>query len=427
MMNRTYKDGAGKGDQGSALIVVMWIALGLVSIALYFCNSMLFEYRAADNASAGQSAQHAIEGARRYVGFVLENNLDPGYMPALEDYEEDWAAVGDATFWLIGRGDEFSSESDEPVYGLIDEASKLNLNTATFDMLVELPYMPLEFAAAIVDWRDEDTDVNANGGAEAADYLLLDPAYNCKDAAFESVEELRLVYGADWEIIYGEDMNRNGILDPNEDDGDESLPDDNQNGRLDFGLIEYLTVFSREPNKQADGSDRDDVSGRGNSYDSLIEYYLDNSGNMTPEEFADIEDTITVSEEEYFYGLVNINTAPAEVLACLPGIGVEFAEQIVANRVGRTIDELGSILWVLEVLDEQNARQAGPYITTRSYRFTADIAAVGQEGRGFRRSTIVFDAAESPIVVYRKDTTRGGWPLGELVRSDLESGEVERF
>lgn len=39
----------------------------------------------------------------------------------------------------------------------------------------------------------------------------------------------------------------NGILDPNEDDGDDSLPEDNRNGVLD-GLLEYVTVYSKEPN-----------------------------------------------------------------------------------------------------------------------------------------------------------------------------------
>jgi hypothetical protein len=31
------------------LIIVLWIAFGLVSLALYFANSMNFELRASDN------------------------------------------------------------------------------------------------------------------------------------------------------------------------------------------------------------------------------------------------------------------------------------------------------------------------------------------------------------------------------------------
>jgi hypothetical protein len=47
------------------------------------------------------------------------------------------------------------------------------------------------------------------------------------------VDEVRLVYGATLEILYGEDVNRNGILDPNENDGDVTLPLDNADGRID--------------------------------------------------------------------------------------------------------------------------------------------------------------------------------------------------
>ena len=36
-------------QRGSVLVIVMWIAFGLVSLALYFANSMNFELRASDN------------------------------------------------------------------------------------------------------------------------------------------------------------------------------------------------------------------------------------------------------------------------------------------------------------------------------------------------------------------------------------------
>src|ERR1043166_6895475 len=50
------------------------------------------------------------------------------------------------------------------------------------------------------------------------------------------------------DILYGEDANLNGLLDPNENDGPQTLPDDNRDGRLDHGIFEYLTVYSRQPN-----------------------------------------------------------------------------------------------------------------------------------------------------------------------------------
>ncbi len=107
--------------------------------------------------------------------------------------------------------------------------------------------MTEEFAAAIVDWRDADDDVTA-GGAESQIYAQKSPAYAAKNAAFESIEELALVNGATREILYGEDANLNGVLDPNEDDGEKTLPADNADGKLDAGMLAYVTVFSRESN-----------------------------------------------------------------------------------------------------------------------------------------------------------------------------------
>src|SRR5207248_4663525 len=143
----------------------MWVAFGLVSIALYFAQSMIFELRASDNRVAELESQQAIEGAARYVTYILANSQQPGAMPDLQSYQHDAVPVGDATFWFIGRSDQ-QVLTDEPYFSLVDEASKLNLNTATVDMLQKLPRMTPELAAAIVDWRDSDDNVTPSG-AEA--------------------------------------------------------------------------------------------------------------------------------------------------------------------------------------------------------------------------------------------------------------------
>ncbi len=347
-------------NSGVVLIVVMWIALGLTSVALYFGNSMLLENRASDYEVAGRQAAQAIEGARRYAAFVLDNLEEPGLVPDTETYEAEQVEVGEGAFWLVGRAYDESASSEQPVFGFIDEASKLNINTATLEMLQSLPDMPLDFAAAIIDWRDADGDPSPEG-AESANYALLDPPYNSKDSDFETVEELRLVLGADDELLYGEDANRNGVLDPNENDGDASYPDDNQDGRLDYGLIEYLTVYTD--------------------------------------------------------GRINPISAPVEVLACLPGIDESMAYDLVAYRSGLTLEELYGLDWIDEAVDGGVPVGALNLMTAESVIFTADIAAVGRYGRGFRRDVFVFDTTgDEARVVFRRDLTRLGWPLGREVR-----------
>jgi type II secretory pathway component PulK len=381
------------GRRGSVLIIVLWVAFGLVSLALYFAHSMTFELEAADNRVADLEAEQAVEGAARYVSNILASVQTPGTLPELDAYAREAVPVGDAYFWFIGRDSQETSPT-QPYYGLVDEASKLNLNTASLEMLEALPYMTPEFAAAIVDWRDTDSEVTL-GGAEDETYQRLTPARRCKNAPFESVDELRLVYGADLDLLYGEDANLNGVLDPNEDDGDLSPPNDNRNGRLERGLLDYVTVYSHQPGTAA----TDSGTGTGDA--------------ATPAQAA-------------ADGLINVNTASEEVLACVPGIGPDQAPAVVAYRLTNP-DNLTSLDWISQVLEEESVSQARTNLTVSSYQFTADIAAVGHFGRGYRRVRFVFDTSEgSPKIIYRQDLGSLGWAPGREAREFLRLAKENR-
>jgi general secretion pathway protein K len=95
------------------------------------------------------------------------------------------------------------------LYGLMDEQSKINVNTACEDNLRNLFLFlgidegkALSLAGSIIDWRDAD-DVTASSergllyGAESRYYNGLNPPYACKNAAFDSIHELLLVKGMD--------------------------------------------------------------------------------------------------------------------------------------------------------------------------------------------------------------------------------------
>ncbi len=468
-----------RGRGGFVLIIVLWVALGLVSITLYFAHAMSLELRAADNRVSGLAADEAIEGGAQYVSYVLANTIsgsetsggvisggsglggssltgstttsssggstDDTYarLPALDTYRHEAVPVGDSYFWLIGRGDR-QGNVNQPLFGLVDESSKLNLNTATPAMLEALPRMTADFAAAIADWRDSNSEVSANG-AENETYARLNPAYTCKNAPFETVEELRLVFGATTDILYGEDINLNGTLDLNENDGSISMPNDDRDGVLDPGLLEYVTVFSREPNTRSDGSARVNVNGGnpqqlasvlqekvgtdvanqvlarlgppGGNFGSLLEFYM--RSGMSADDFAKVEVDLSVTNGPYLEGLVNVNTASEAVLACLPGIGPDKAPDLVNYRQSNP-DKLNSVAWLKEVLDEAACVQAGPFLTTHTYQFSADIAAVGPFGRGYRRTLFVFDTSSgTPRIIYRRDLTHLGWALGPQVRQQL--------
>jgi DNA uptake protein ComE-like DNA-binding protein len=444
----------GLREGASVLVIVLWISIGLVSIALYFANSMNYELTAADNRVSGLTADQAIEGAARYVGYALSQYATNGAVPDNTQFKCAAVPVGDAKFWIIGR-DPSGDNSTEPYFSLIDEGSKLNLNTANTNTLSYLPNMTMDFAQAIMDWR-------GTNGVVSLDYSSL--GYLPKNAPFETVDELRLVYGATVNLLAGDDLNRNGVLDANE-------KDTSGTGQINYGLLEYTTVWTREPNFHSDGTTltnvntanvsqltalfRDDNVSSPDTRANAIYTYTHPGGRTTPpaqvktfhgifdfacvcrqsgmsdNDFASVFNDVTTSTNTYFRGRVNVNTANADVLTALfEGLNngneqtAEGDAQTLINYREQNPDNLGSIAWVYDALGSGNATltalRGGDYITTHSFQFTADIAAVGPFERGYRRVKFIFDVSDgTPKILYRQDLSRLGWALGEKARENL--------
>ena len=429
--------------QGSVLILVLWIVFGLVTVTLYFSHSMFFEYLAAENRMTSVQADRAMDGVARYLKVALTNQIDTLDPISEINQRTQPYLVGDAMVWLIGRDTEGGNPTT-PVFGIIDESAKLNINSATLEMLQALPNMPIELAGAIVDWRDEDEDISESG-AESETYLLREPSYNAKNAPFESVEELFLLAGATVELLVGEDTNRNGVLDPFENDGSLTPPNDDQDGVLDYGLLEYLTVYGQRPQFDAElnpmidlnNSDAEDLrtffeeefgTDRANAvlensgqsqYQSLLDFYQ--RSGLTAEEFDSISKKIIVVSNDLPIeaGLINVNTAPAAVLACIPGMDITIAEQLVSDRSSLQRAD-GALAWVVDVLDGEVLVEAAPYMTGSTAQYVADMVGIGARGRGFRRTQYTIDRSEGVSkIIFRKDLAHLGWALGELQPEDL--------
>jgi len=167
----------------------------------------------------------------------------------------------------------FSIVADDPTdaeefvrFGITDESSKLNLNTATEAQLLVLvtaavdgdeEIIPQNIVDAILDWRDPDANARGEAGdTEGVYYHNLPKPYRVKNGPFDTVEELLLVKGVTGRILYGEDYNRTGIIEPNEKDGDATFPPDNEDDILNRGLYPYLTVRSYESNTANDNRPR---------------------------------------------------------------------------------------------------------------------------------------------------------------------------
>ncbi len=439
-------------EEGMVLFIVMGMMIGLVAVVLAFSESMRMEYRASVNSSENAEAAQVVNGVGRYLTYVLSNSTTPGTMP-LPDSESAHAAtpvttastgdtfkaeevsVGSAYYWVIGRADGTLQEATIPAFGLVDEASKLNLNTATLEMLQMLPNMTPELAQSIIDWRSDPSN------AQMDVYATLKPPYQCKHAPFETVEELRLVYGATWDLLYGSDTNLNGILDPDE-------REKQGTGTPVRGLLDCVTVYSKQSNQQPNGQRRIDVrvpiqtnsrlssllqrtcgDARASEIEnelrdgpvltSVLQFYI--VGKVATQEAAQMEDSLTADSGQFAAGKVNVNTALREVLICLPGIGDKYADALIATRQGKAQSDLKTVAWVSEILDNASAVEAGPYITARSYQYSADVVGVGSGGHAFNRSLMVFDTSgATPAIKYVCDHTYLGWPLGVEIRETLD-------
>jgi type II secretory pathway component PulK len=427
---------------GTVLIITIWIVTVLASLIIVFSHYIRVEAMAASNRISLVHTETAANSAIQFIFSMLNADQESDITYGDNPYEA--MRVGEGYFWVLRPN---LSDDRKYDFGPGVESGKVNLNSASLETLLKLPSMTAELASSIIDWRDSNQEITA-GGAESEYYLLLSDPYQCKNASLETIEEVLLIKGADQQILYGEDTNRNGILDTNENDAEQSLPSDNANGRLDAGFLNYVTINSYELNTDADGNPRINVNDgrsqtqlaallqqtagsdytrymsnirRRRNYRNLLEVYY--VSQIPYDIFNKIIDKLTTSNQEKTAGLININSASEEVLLCLPGLEQSDVDAMIKHRTSLSAAE-ESILWVTKVLSQEKAAGIGSYITTRSLQYSADIIAASTDGRAFRRYYVVIDMAEgSPKVIYRQPLHSLGWPLDPAIIRQLREGK----
>lgn len=442
-----------RGRRGFVLVAVLILILLLSMIA----TSLLFQFKAEDAAAAASggteqawaTALSGIDEAIRVASLIRPGTLEWRDNPrAFRDHlvYEDGA---DRWYFTV-----FSEAGEEALgeirYGLSDEASRLNVNTTPALELAGLPQMTIALAQALNDFIDPD-DVPMTDGAEQEYYGTLPQPYAAANRPLESIDQLLLVRGFTAGLLYGEDWNRNGHLDSNENDGDKNRPSDNQDSRLQLGLRENLTVTSYDPN--TDSTDRPRVNLNTSQLDptlmadlpagfsnylgvmrtaskhleyasDLLEATLtvgDGSGDgasiasgVGKAELALVLDRFTGNPRESIQGMVNINTASAIVLACLPGLDISVAESIVSTRRALAPEKRASVAWLYQegVLDASKFKQVAPRLTARSLQFQFQVLGYGIPSGRFRRLEVIIDTAgATPRVRYLRDLTRLGLPF----------------
>ena len=99
--------------------------------ALFRALHAIWNCEAADNQVASIEADQAIEGGALMSATLWRIWANPNMLPPTNNYQVADVKVGEGMFWLIGRDtndSEVSHSATEPSFGLVDEASKVNLN-----------------------------------------------------------------------------------------------------------------------------------------------------------------------------------------------------------------------------------------------------------------------------------------------------------
>lgn len=248
-----------KRKKGLVIIAVLWTAVLLTVMAAVLGRKSRLDMKVCLARMEAVRCKWAARAGIEKAMAVLKEDATENQTDSLQDLwsnnDEDFNNVSLNRCW-------FSVQ-------VIDEASKLNINTATKDQLLGLPYMVEEIADAIIDWRDTD-DTPSGLGVESGYYESLPYGYMARNGPFKTIRELLLVKDVTEELFYGEDTNLNGRLDYNENDGDLSPPADNANGVLDLGWAAYLTCYSSGGGTQSNSGQTTGTSGQtsGNSNQS---------------------------------------------------------------------------------------------------------------------------------------------------------------
>jgi type II secretory pathway component PulK len=359
-----------------ATVLVLW-TVAVASMVLVTLQASAWRQAAAGREAVARirakwAARAGVEAA---IAVLAADTLNPDTSNAYST-ASDLAHVSAGDLMLASYA-VWHSDQGGDLDGPADAHAKLNINLLTRDDLLTFLDMTEDVADSILDWIDADDDTRELG-AEASYYLKSKGfRYQPRNAPMRSIQELELVAGVDARLVRGEDWNLNGILDPNEDDGDLSWPPDNADGKLDAGWSAYFTAASVDGGlsptglarldlreapendiQQRLGLDRDQtkavIAYAAVPAAKLEDFLLTSLANLarasgagspatqaaplSRDQLADMFAQATLRDSTAgppAGGKLNLNTAPAETLEHLAGIDPAIADSIILERESR--------------------------------------------------------------------------------------------
>jgi len=173
-------------SQGVALLLVLWLLVLLTGVISVFAVTARTEAIQGNYLDRSTTARYAAEAGVEIAALRMGSN-------------------DDATRWVPdGRRYAFRFERAAVQVRVVDESGKLDLNIAGPDLISGLllavgvdQQRAQTLTGAILDWRDQDDLLAAQGGAEDPEYETAGLPYGAKDRPFDTVAELQQVLGMD--------------------------------------------------------------------------------------------------------------------------------------------------------------------------------------------------------------------------------------
>lgn len=154
-----------------------------------------------------------------------------------------------------------------------------------------------------------------------------------------------------------------------------------------------------------------DTQGNFQNVDALKEVKL-----LTQEEFVNLVDKVTLKDDETLSGLININTAPPETMALLPGMDRDKAQAIVArreetptdNQQAQSLAEQGikgnpftSIAQLMELqeIDFETFREVVDSVTYRSHAYRIEASGIDLNNKVVATCVGIIDRSRDPVTV----------------------------
>jgi DNA uptake protein ComE-like DNA-binding protein len=427
---------------GMALVLVLWVLVILTVLIVALAQNTRLENAIRVATGDRMVARWAARaGVQQALGILKQ---DAGPTDSLYDNWYDNAekfkeiSLSSSSFTVYA--DRFKL-NNEFAYGVVDEASKLNLNTASREAILALPEMTDTMASAILNWRNKrsviTTENNPPNIQSVVESAVLIPAMS----SFLTVRELGLLPEINRKILYGEDTNLNGVLENNENDGEQMDPPDNEDGKLDRGILSYVTIYSYEWNQDGKGRKRININTaplavletelelpylqalwiiehRVTKMKSIADLLIPEDKGTVKEPDAEeaippdlptfrrIADRITVTDEDRIPGRININTAGKTVLKTLPGITEQLATNMVEARTALSegFTSIAELLVVPGITFEQ-FQDIAELIAVRSNVFTIRSCGTAERTGLKHYVEAVVDRGQAvPSILYWKES-----------------------